>query len=137
MELNQQTATFTNLHGLVYENVQLERATHDGLIYTSTNTGVIGMVRYSDLPTNFLTSLKIPEALVTEAAQRQQALALEKQRYDAANRLLELQQETNNAARLAAAQATTQPAANQHTPSPPQAKEKPVRTEVKHHRRRR
>lgn len=131
IELNNQTATFTNLHGQVYDNVQLERATHDGLIYTATNTGTIGMVRYGDLPPDLLTRLKIPDSLVSEAARRQAALTLEKLRYDEASRLLALQQQTN-----AAAQATAAAAASQKS-SPSQEKPAPPERIVRHHRHRR
>lgn len=132
IELNNQTATFTNLHGQVFANVQLERATHDGLIYTATNTGAIGMVRYGDLPPELLTRLKIPDSLVTEAARRQAALAVEKQRYDEASRLLALQQQTNAAAQAAAAAAS---AASQKS-APSQEKSEPPESKAKHHHRR-
>jgi hypothetical protein len=133
-DLHDQITTFTNLHGRVYENVQLERATHDGLIYSSTNTGATGMVRYSDLSTNLLAELKIPDSLVAEASRRQTALAIEKQQYDEASHQLALQQMTNNIANPVAA--ATQPSDSKKN-SPPEAKSTEVKTKVVHHHRRR
>ena len=42
IDLKDQTATFTNRQGRVYENVQLKRATADGLIYCDTTSSAMG-----------------------------------------------------------------------------------------------
>lgn len=107
IDLGHQTATFTNLQGRVYQDVQLDRATLDGLIYSKPAESTVGMVKYSDLNTNFLNSLKIPANRVQIAARRQAALAAEKKQYDEASRNLALQQQQQQAA-LANANAASQ-----------------------------
>lgn len=127
IDLNDRTATFTNLQGRVYENVQLKRATADGLIYSDTNSSAIGMVHYGDLPTGFLTSLKIPDSMIAEAAQRQAKLAAQKQQYDAAVRQLALEEKTNNVAKLATPTPASAPApATTSTTTTTQPKNKAV-----------
>mgnify|MGYP001546784762 CR=1 FL=1 len=108
IDLGHRTATFTNLQGRVYQDVQLDRATLDGLIYSKPTDSTIGMVKYSDLNTNFLTSLKIPADRIQIAARRQAALAAETKQYDAASHRLALQQqqaELANATAVSQAQA--------------------------------
>ena len=131
MDLGRQTVTFTNLQGRVYQDVQLERATQDGLIYSQTNTGAIGMVHYSDVSPDFLTGLKIPESLVAAAAQRQNELTLAKIRYAEEAHQLALQQLTNSSPTNAVAKTPEKSA----TPAPAPQKTATA-THPAHHRRR-
>ena len=135
VDLKDQTATFTNLQGRVYENVQLKRATTDGLIYCDTNSSALGMVHYPDLPPGFLAGLKIPDSMITAAAQRQATLAAQKQQYDAAVRQLAWEEKTNNAAKLATQTPTPAPAAAPATPPAPTrtAAEPKNKTTRRHH----
>ncbi|HTL73170.1 MAG TPA: hypothetical protein VL863_07685 [bacterium] len=133
IDLKDQTATFTNRQGRVYENVQLKRATADGLIYCDTNSSAMGMVHYPDLPASFLASLKIPDSMIAEAAQRQATLAAQKQQYDAAVRQLALEEKTNNVAKLATPAPTPAPAPAAPTRSTTTAEPKNKPTHRHHH----
>jgi hypothetical protein len=118
IEFKDQTATFTNLQGKVYQDVELKRATQDGLIYSTKDDHAVGMVHYADLSPSTLTSLKIPQAYIEEAARRQQQLALQKQQYDAAAHQLALQEQTNAVAQAAAQAAAAQAAARAQSAAP-------------------
>lgn len=113
IDLGGKVMTFTNLQGRVYENVRLEHATLDGVVYSLTNTIGGGMVKYKDLSTNFLASLNIPADRIQIAQQREQIRAIQKERYDAAVRALALKQQQQEAldASNALAQAHAQAAA--------------------------
>lgn len=112
INLGDKLTTFTNLQGRVYENVRLERGTLDGVIYSVTNGIGGGMVKYKDLPVDFIADLNIPTNRIEIAAQREKRRAEEKARYDAAVRELALKQQqqaqidASNA--LARAKATAQ-----------------------------
>ena len=97
INLHGKVTTFTNLQGRVFENVRLERATLDGVIYSLTNTIGGGMVKYKDLSTNFLADLNIPADRIQIAQQREQVRAAQKQRYDAAVQALTLKQQQQEA----------------------------------------
>lgn len=113
IDLGGKIVTFTNLQGHVYDGVRLEHATLDGVVYSVTNGIGGGMVKFKDLSTNFLADLNIPADRIQIAAQRQQADAERKLRYDAAVRALALKQQHDQdlAASNALAQATAQAAA--------------------------
>jgi hypothetical protein len=110
IDLGGKIVTFTNLQGHVYEGVKLEHATLDGVVYSVTNGIGGGMVKFKDLSTNFLADLNIPADRVQLAAQRAQADAERKQRYDAAVRALAIKQQHDQdlAASNAMAQATAE-----------------------------
>ena len=131
LDLHQQTVTFTNRQGRVYHQVQLERATDDGLIYATTNGVSVGMVRYADLPPAFLAGLHIPARMVTASVQRQAALARDTREYDAACQALARQQARDSqlAHSNALYQARLQPKVRPQTVHPP------VQPKGVHHRR--
>ena len=95
IELGNKPVSFTNLLGRAYDNVQLERATMDGLVYSQTNTFTVGLVRYPDLATNFLAGLKIPETFLAKAARHQQELDQQKKEFDQAAYFRSLQNLAN------------------------------------------
>lgn len=119
IDLHGMVTTFTNLQGRVFQNVRLERATLDGVIYSLTNTIGGGMVKYKDLSTNFLAGLSIPTDRIQIAQQREKVRAAQKQRYDAAVQALALKQQQQEALAISNAwvqatnaQAKAQAAAN-------------------------
>jgi hypothetical protein len=93
IDLGGKLTTFTNLQGRVYENVLLRKATLDGVIYGVTNGIGGGMVKFKDLPPEFLASLNIPADRIQVAQQREEVRAEQKKRYDAAVRALALKQQ--------------------------------------------
>ena len=113
IDLGGKIMTFTNLQGRVYENVRLDHATLDGVIYSVTNGVGGGMVKFKDLSPEFLTSLNIPADRIQVAQQRDQVRAEQKERYDAAVRALALKQQQKDAldASNALAQASAEAAA--------------------------
>lgn len=113
IDLGGKITTFTNLQGRVFENVRLDHATLDGVIYSVTNGVGGGMVKYKDLSTNFLADLNIPADRIQIAQQREQVRAEQKQRYDAEVRALALKQQQQEAidSSNALAQAKAQAAA--------------------------
>jgi len=113
IDLGGKVTTFTNLQGRMFQNVRLERATLDGVIYSQTNTIGGGMVKYKDLSPDFLAGLNIPADRIQIAQQREQVRAAQKQRYDAAVRALALKQRQQEALELSnsIAQANAQAAA--------------------------
>lgn len=113
IDLGGKLTTFTNLQGRVFENVLLQRATLDGVIYGVTNGIGGGMVKYKDLSSEFLTNLNIPAERIEIAQKREQIRVEQKQRYDAAVRALALRQQQQEAldASNAVAQANAQAAA--------------------------
>ena len=84
IELPHQPVTITNLQGRVYENVELERATLDGLIYSSTNSSMVGLIHYRTLSTNFLASLNIPANRIQISEEREAIQAEQKRQYEEA-----------------------------------------------------
>jgi hypothetical protein len=125
IELGGKLTTFTNLQGHVYENVRLEHASLDGVIYSFTNTVGGGMAKYQDLSPDFLTSLNIPTNRIQIAEERAKLRAEQKARYDAEVRALALEQQrqselaASNALALALANAKAHPAqtATNHPPA--------------------
>jgi len=113
IDLGGKLTTFTNLQGRVYENVLLQRATLDGVIYGVTNGIGGGMVKYKDLSPQFLADLKIPADRVEIAKKREEVRTEQKERYDAAVRALALKQQQEEAleASNAVAQAKAETAA--------------------------
>jgi hypothetical protein len=132
IELPHQPVTFTNLAGRVYENVDLERATLDGLIYSSTNNSIVGMIKYETLSTNFLASLNISANRIQMAEQRDAIRAEQKRQYDDAVRAqaAKEQQDALNQSN-AVAQAQAPEAVNQASTGTKNNNGKPAN----HHRR--
>ena len=97
IDLGGKLTTFTNTQGRVYENVLLQKATLDGVIYGVTNGIGGGMVKFKDLSPEFLASLNIPADRIQIAQQREEVRAEQKKRYDAAVRALALKQQKQEA----------------------------------------
>jgi hypothetical protein len=129
IDLGGKVMTFTNLQGRAFQNVRLERATLDGVIYSLTNTIGGGMVKYKDLSPDFLADLNIPTNRLQIAQQRDKVRAAQKQRYDAEVQALALKQQQDAARALsnALAQASNS-AAKPTATSTAKPKPAPART---------
>jgi hypothetical protein len=67
--------SITNVHGVVYNKVQVMRATQAGFVYRSSDGATTGMIHFGDLDPDTLERFGVSTNLIAAARERQKAQA--------------------------------------------------------------